>query len=286
MIYPLTTWCYLRGLCGLDNAGHLLEACPVLPAKPHRPYLHRDTSPRQRAQAVLDHYRFVQGLPAGLRQVLQVYRETPLVTLDGKQGEPLKITCSPCGFDREGELMLTLYFYGVPVSRLSFSFIRYHGVYTAFIGGLQGPPRGASPAVMQQATRACHGMFPRRLVYEALSVLVRLCRVNRIVAVTEESHVLRHRRYLGRKKGRFVARYSESWKALGGVAALGFYHLPVFLPEREAADVPARKRSEYRRRSVMLSRIREMAERRTCRQENPVTREAPGAEKTQNGNQK
>ncbi len=124
-VYPDATFRYLRALCELENLEQLLEASPVLPAKLHRPYLYRSNTVRQRAQAVLEHYQFVRTQPEPVRRYLQVYRETPLVTTEGRGGEQISVTCTPCGFDREGELMLVLYCDGTPVIRISFSFIRW-----------------------------------------------------------------------------------------------------------------------------------------------------------------
>ncbi|WP_274538283.1 DUF535 family protein, partial [Escherichia coli] len=99
----------------------------------HRPYLYRSNTVRQRAQAVLEHYQFVRTQPEPVRRYLQVYRETPLVTTEGRGGEQLSVTCTPCRFDREGELMLVLYCDGTPVIRISFSFIRKRLTRTVLI---------------------------------------------------------------------------------------------------------------------------------------------------------
>ena len=255
-VYPDATFRYLRALCELEDLEQLLEASPVLPAKLHRPYLYRSNGVRQRAQAVLDHYHFIRTLPEPVRRYLQGYRETPLVSTEGRGGEQISVTCTPCGFDREGELMLVLYCRGVAVTRISFSFIRWQGRYTLFIGGLQGP-REDGVDIIRQATRICHGLFPRRVLCEAVAVLAEICRLDTITAVSEDRHVLRHDRYAARKQGRFVARYSECWISVGGVLCVGegVYQLPVPLPRKEVEDIPVRKRAEYRRRNGLLNTI-------------------------------
>lgn len=255
-VYPDATFRYLRALCELENLEQLLEASPVLPAKLHRPYLCRSNTVRQRAQAVLEHYQFIRTQPEPVRRYLQVYRETPLVTTEGRGGEQISVTCTPCGFDREGELMLVLYCDGTPVIRISFSFIRWRGNFTLFIGGLQGP-REDGADIIRHATRVCHGLFPRRVLCEAVAALAEVCRLYTITAVSEEQHVLRHDRYAARKQGRFVARYSECWISAGGVYdESGVYRLSVPLPRKDAEDIPARKRAEYRRRNALLDSIR------------------------------
>lgn len=255
LVHPRVTFRYLQALCELDEPERLLEANPVLPAKPHRPYLHRGSDARQRARSVLEHYHFIQAQPDSVRAYLKIYQEVPLLRIEGRDGENLNVTITPCGFDREGELMLVLYYRGVPVTRISFSFVRWQGKFTLFIGGLQGP-REEGADIIRQATRACHGLFPRRVLCEVASALSSLCLLDSITAVSEENHVLRHDRYALRKQGRFVARYSECWMAAGGtITGDGFYRLPVPLPRKTADDIPARKRAEYRRRNALLDAV-------------------------------
>ncbi|EHY3137783.1 DUF535 domain-containing protein [Escherichia coli] len=255
-ICPGISFRYLQALCELENLEQLLEASPVLPAKFHRPYLYRDSTVRQRAQAVLEHYHFVRAQPELVKRYLQVYRETPLVSTEGRGGEQISVTCTPCGFDREGELMLVLYCDSTPVIRISFSFIRWRGYFTLFIGGLQGPREGGAD-IIRHTTRVCHGLFPRRVLCEAVAALAEVCQLYAITAVSEEQHVLRHDRYAARKQGRFMARYSECWVSVGGVQkGSGFYRLPVPLPRKSMENIPARKRAEYRRRNALLDGIR------------------------------
>ncbi|OKW74743.1 hypothetical protein AWP73_01390 [Escherichia coli] len=255
-VYPDATFRYLQALCELEDLEHLLEAIPVLPAKLHRPYLYRSNVVGQRAQAVLEHYHFVRAQPEQVRHYLQIYQETPLVSTEGRGGAQISITCTPCGFDREGELMLVLYCGNRPVIRISFSFIRWRGSFTLFIGGLQGPKEDGVDTI-RHATRACHGLFPRRVLCEAVATLAEVCRLYTITAVSEEQHVLRHSRYAERKQGRFVAHYSECWISVGGKHdGNGFYQLPVPLPRKGTEDIPVRKRAEYRRRNALLDSIR------------------------------
>lgn len=255
-VYPDATFRYLQALCELEDLELLLEAIPVLPAKLHRPYLYRNNAVEQRAQAVLDHYHFVRAQPEPVRRYLQIYQETPLVSTEGRGGEQISITCTPCGFDREGELMLVLYCDNIPVIRISFSFIRWRGRFTLFIGGLQGPHEYGAHTI-RHTTRVCYGLFPRRVLCEAVTALAEVCRLYTITAVSEEQHVLRHGRYAVRKQGRFVAHYSECWISVGGKHdGNGFYQLPVPLPRKGTEDIPVRKRAEYRRRNALLDSIR------------------------------
>lgn len=254
--HPLITTRYFRALCELSDIDHLLEVNPTLPAKIHRPYLFRNSRTGFRVQAVLDHYHLIRSLPQEVRRMLNVSRETSLVRTEGKDGRWLDISCSPCGFDREGELMLILRFNGEVITRISFTLLYWQGHRMVFVGGLQGPAAGTGTAIIREATRACYGLFPRRLLCEVLSVVAGMCGAGGIVAVSEDNHVLRQLRYFYQKKGRFVARYSECWKSAGGKYFEGFWYLPPELPRKDAGEIPARKRAEYRRRNALLDEVR------------------------------
>lgn len=123
-----------------------------------------------------------------------------LAHLEGKNGALVDIYCGPCGYDREGELTLTLCFNDTPLARLSFSFIRHEGKQIALVAGLQGPSKHVGPQVIRNATKDCYGLFPKRMLYEAFATLMLACNVDEIYAVSENNHVYRQLRYLFQKK--------------------------------------------------------------------------------------
>ncbi|WP_146640466.1 DUF535 family protein, partial [Salmonella enterica] len=76
-------------------------------------------------KAILEHYQFVQSFPENkIKKILLSEEQILLAHLEGKNGALVDIYCGPCGYDREGELTLTLCFNDTPLARLSFSFIR------------------------------------------------------------------------------------------------------------------------------------------------------------------
>lgn len=60
---PVASIQYYYGLQSLNYIDDILIVQPILPAKIHRPYLHKGGRVSNRAQYILDHYRFVQSLP-------------------------------------------------------------------------------------------------------------------------------------------------------------------------------------------------------------------------------
>lgn len=72
-----------------------------------------------------------------------------------------------------------------------------------FIGGLQGEMKFTHQGI-QNATKACHGLFPKRLVMEAACLFAQRLQ-EEIIAVSNETHIYRSLRYRD-KEGKIHAR--------------------------------------------------------------------------------
>lgn len=138
MISPVSSVRYYQELLSLKSIDKILEMQPTLPAKIHRPYLYKGGLARNRRKNIVGHYRFVQSLPMKQQAFLLPDKDVLLVQFTGKNGEDFNIHCSSGGFDREGELMLSLSFNNIPVadcpSRLSRQ-KRTLCIYWRFAGG-------------------------------------------------------------------------------------------------------------------------------------------------------
>lgn len=256
LLNPVTTIKYFNELCNLNQPRSLIAHHPLLPAKIQRPYLYTGLSVRCRAKAILEHYQFVQSFPENkLKEILLSDEQTLLVHLKGKNDAQIDIYCGPCGYDREGELTLTLCFNDTPLARLSFSFIHHQGKQIALVAGLQGPSKDVGPYVIRNATKACYGLFPKRMLYEAFATFIQSCNVAEIYAVSEKNHVYRQLRYLFQKRKTFVASYSEFWASLNGVKEGDLYHLPSQVMRKAPESIPSKKRAEYRNRYHILDTI-------------------------------
>lgn len=253
LLHPVTTIKYLNGLCGLEHPGKLITGNPILPTKIQRPYLYKGLSVRNRAKAILEHYRFVQSFPHyGIKQLFLSEKQTLLAYVEGKGGSKIDIFCGPCGYDREGELTLTLCFNEIPLARLSFAFIRHAGQQAAFIAGLQGPDKSIGVGIIRDATKKCYGLFPKRILYEAFTAVLKECGINEIYAVSERNHVYRQLRYFFQKRTVFVASYSEFWESIDGVKEGTLYHLPLQKIRKSPENIASKKRAEYRNRYRLL----------------------------------
>ncbi|EEQ4813764.1 DUF535 domain-containing protein [Escherichia coli] len=256
LIYPVISIKHYNELKSLKIYDDMISRQPLLPAKIHRPYLHKGGKIKQRSQYILQHYRFVQELPAEKKDVLFPLDEYILAAFSGKNNEEIKICCSSCSFDREGELMLTLLFNNIPVCRISFTIVRFGMNNVFFIGGLQGPPKNIEHQVIRISTKSCYGLYPKRIIFEALTVLASLCDIEQIYAVSENSHVFKQLRYRRQKKNSFVALYSDFWCSIGGVKYKDLYKLPVDIKRKSLCDIASKRCAEYKRRYDLLDKIR------------------------------
>lgn len=257
LAFPVTTLRYLHQLSRLPDLHQVMGVQGLLPAKPHRPYLRAGISVAARAQAILDHYQMVGALQNGaLRQLLQSPGDNLLATLQGKNDEAFEIFSCPGRFDREGENTLVLRYQHEVIASLSFSLIREAGQRTLLIGGLQGPRKHISNEVIREATKAAHGLFPKRILMEVVGRLAQQCAIEQILAVGDTTHVFRSLRYRHSKRDYFFASYSEFWLSLGGEARKdALFLLPLSLPRKALEDIASKKRAEYRRRYELLDAL-------------------------------
>lgn len=256
LAFPVTTFSYMAQMSRLPAMRQALTIQGLLPAKIHRPYLCAHFSVKQRAQALLDHYGTVQQLPRALYQLFLSPVDHNLARLHGKNDELFEVICSSGRFDREGEITLVLLYNGITIASLSFSFIRQAARLGLLIGGLQGPRKTVDASVIRDATKASHGLFPKRVLLETLFCLAARCGVQQIEAVGDETHVFRSLRYRHSKKALFHASYSEFWLSLNGEALNnGLYRLPLAMPRKPLEEIASKKRAEYRRRYEFMDSL-------------------------------
>lgn len=100
-------------------------------------------------------------------------KETILLELQGKDEARFTLSASSAGkAEREGETTLWLRDGNQTLlASATFSVVRQQEQWQLVIGGLQGPRRNVPHEVIKLATRACHGLFPKRLLIEFIWAL-------------------------------------------------------------------------------------------------------------------
>lgn len=70
--------------------------------------------------------------------------------------------------------------------------------------------------MIKQATRACFGLFPKRLLLEFIWLLAARSAIESIYGVSDNGHVFRALRYRLSKGRHFHASYDEFWQSIDG----------------------------------------------------------------------
>lgn len=229
-----------------------------LPDKIHKPYLCLGLSVQQRAAALFEHYDFVEKIAnTTLKSTFLSAQGRVVATFSGKDGERFTVKMGSYGkSEREGETNMFLYMDGIRLAALTFCAARRPEGAVMIVGGFQGANRATVHEVIRQATKSCHGLFPKRLLLECLQRIGAGLGVRRILAVSDAGHVFRSLRYRYRKKSVFVASYNEFWDSINAVPySPSLYDIPLAIPRKTLEELPSKKRSEYRKRYALLDEM-------------------------------
>lgn len=258
---PRMTGKLLDSLTKQPQLMHILNVQPGLPCRLHRPWLSTHMSPQQTIDALCCHYQqMLDKLPDSIANHYLSAHGAQLATIEGKEGQRYCIYLgADAMLDKEGEATLTFRDENnIALAELTFTLCQYNGVSTFFIGGLQGAKADVPHQLIQAATKACHGLFPKRLVVDALLTLGELLSVKHVRAVSNETHIYRSLRYRRKKRDKLHADYNSFWESLSAtVDSEGDYVLPLALPRKTMEEIASKKRAEYRRRYELLDALQQ-----------------------------
>ena len=231
-----------------------LKLAPRLSQKLHRPYLHRRLGNTAKVAMLQQHYGRMLQLPAHVRSQLLSLENLNIASVSGKDEAGFSwVLGHNHYFDKEGELSLQfLDSQQVALATLTFTLCQYQGQPVALIGGLQGPRKEFGHDCIRTATKACHGLFPKRLVLEALTVIARELGCQQVLAVCKDSHIYSSWRY--RKE--FQADYDSFWLDIGAEKIDNdYFRIPFPIPRKPMEEIASKKRSEYNRRYALLDEM-------------------------------
>lgn len=255
LAWPVAT---RRMLTAITQEPVMREVLPVqhtLPSKIHRPYLYNGMPLAARTHAIISHYQYVKQLSSrSLRQAMLTQQGVELANFAGKNGETFTVTLACTGrCEREGEVNLLFRQDGVQLAMLTFAVTTVGGERVAMIGGIQGAHRDTPHELIREATKACYGLFPKRLLMETLTLICAETGVTKIEAVSDQGHIFRSLRYRLKKRSLFHASYNAFWQTLNGQPSGNkLYSLPLSFPRKPLEEIASKKRSEYRKRYDLL----------------------------------
>ncbi|MEB6378141.1 VirK/YbjX family protein [Leclercia adecarboxylata] len=268
LLFWSSTTRMLEALSRRDDFPLLLTAQTTLPVKTQRQYLTRGLSAGERANAILHHYAWIDALPD--TSLIRLFTSpTPHVLLQFATKEDVSYriyATSAVKAEREGETTLWLRAGdNTLLASLTFSVVAENGQNALVIGGLQGPRKDVGRETIKNATRACYGLFPKRILLEAIFILAKQSGISAIYGVSDEGHVFRALRYRFSKGRHLHASYDEFWKSLGATPHGAFrWALPAGMERKSLESIASKKRAEYRRRFQLLDEIEQAISARFC----------------------
>ena len=238
--------------------GYYFSCQTNLPCKLQRPYLASCLSQQERFEALAYHYDFLARHSDSMTKAF--YNPNiacELADVKVKNDANIKIALQARNkFAREGEI--SLYFYdndGIDLATITFTIMQYQQKTTLFIGGLQGTGHHDARIRVQQATKQCYGLFPKRVALEAALVIARYFNLEQIVAVGNKTHIYNNWRYNTRQE-RILSDYDDFWLTIDGKQdSNGLFILPNLIYRKSLDEIASKKRSEYRNRYALLDQL-------------------------------
>jgi hypothetical protein len=226
-----------------------VKARPALGSALFRPYVNSQWTPRQRKFAIEGHYQLLDG---PMRMLRLAPRERLTLATVRVGAAAIDVTLdAPSWFSHEGEQTLSLFSDTQRLYSVAFSLGSEAGVRVAYIGALQGLAGAEALDIYRDLTHTLHGLRPRELLLTAFRRVCEQAVVTRLLAVSDACHARRSDYF--RRSTKVSTSYDAVWREHDGqLRADGFFELPVAVPRRAPESIPARKRSQYRRRYEML----------------------------------
>jgi len=233
-----------------------LSRYPLIEGAMYWPYLNHKWSTAKRLQVIDQHYRMLHGPATILAHATLADLELANCELESP-GLRLVLEKAPW-FLREGELVLSIFVDAHRVYSVAFTLGIEDGQPLIYVGALQGRNIDNVMEIYRNMTHALHGMRPRDFLMTALKFLASALQINVIWGVCTENQQHRAQYFGGTHDEKLVANYDEVWLEHGGIAmGNGFFSLSSKVQFKDMADIPTRKRANYRRRYNMLERLAE-----------------------------
>ena len=258
LLMPRLSREWMNELSQWSDLDTLITRQAALPVRLHRPYLAVNFSRHQVLDALRYHYTLLSEAMSS--EELTTYLNTQALTLaqiEGKNGDTFTLELTmQINLDKEGDsTILMRNADGDVLAEMTFTLLDYQNQRTLFIGGLQGGKRDLPHEAIQNATKSCHGLFPKRLVMEAVCRFAERLHVDQILAVSNDVHIFRGERYQDKNK-KILSDYDTFWEAVGGERDNeGYFHIPVAIARKDIAEIASKKRAEYRRRYELMDAI-------------------------------
>ncbi len=230
-------------------------ACyPLIEGAMYWPYINHEWSVEKRLEVIDQHYRLLDGEASIIADA--TFADLELVRMDTEfPGLHLVLEKAPW-FLREGEIVLSIFVNEHRVYSAAFTLGVEDGRRVAYVGALQGRNIENIMEIYRSMTHALHGMRPRDFLLATLKLLLSSMSVETIWGVCTDNQQHWGKYFAGAHDQKLVADYNEAWVEHEGIAiGNGFFELQPKVQFKDMADIPSRKRANYRRRYAMLEKL-------------------------------
>ncbi|WP_369790800.1 VirK/YbjX family protein [Rouxiella sp. WC2420] len=259
LLMPKSTFKVLGFLATNPDAKRLMARQPSLPYKVHRPYLRANLKTKDKIKSICEGSRLIfTSLESSVYKKIYSSDGLQLAKIEGKNGDYTIKMGMENKFSREGELVLNLRnSEGITLASCAFGFVFENDMPCLFIGAMQGGEKLCTPELIKEATKSCYGLFPKRILIEIVCFLANKFECSKILAVSNKTHIFQSGRYKKRKSSLMLADYDGFWESLSGHRnAKNDYELPLEIKRKDIEEVTSKKRSEYRKRYVLLDDLK------------------------------
>lgn len=255
----------LQLLGALDSAKKLRRANPgsslfeLVASTPHlsdlaaRPFVSAGWNCRTRLARMIDHCTVVDRLGHPFNLLTRQYFEVMSFALGDNQCRLM--LDRPAWLECDGLLTTTLWVGIDRIFSISFCLSDAGGLRTAYVGGIQGRRHSSSLEQNRSLTKAANGLRPSDLAFELFRMMLPRLGIDALKCVSNSHRYQKTRRALMTisNDDQVLLDYDALWTGRGGISSHeGFFDVPVRRTDRDADDIPARKRSMYEKRYALL----------------------------------
>ena len=234
---------------------------PLLHAKIQHDYVLSGIGVAKRLALASGHFdTFLHRVPRILTAAIYIGSGLHLATIEaGETRYELRLLHLPHCW-QEGEVSIGLFEGSALIGSVTFILGQTHEFSTALpggelalmLGGIQGLQDEDGQCVFRRATKAMHGLRPFSLLVHAARSIAQGFGSTRLLAISDTSHALRHKR----SKGKIRLSYDAIWRDHGAqLVDPGVFDLGVTAKPKDLADIPSHKRAQYRRRYALMESI-------------------------------
>ncbi len=221
-----------------------------------RAFFFKGATLSERIRLIKEHFLYLQRqLRAPF--VHGLYADAPILLWRAQDGEGdwhVELA-SEAGQRKEGMLSLIMKCGDAYIYQAMFWIARdKEGAYSLFIGALQGPNMEHAREVVKALTKRAHRYRTKNLMLYMVRATARALSLQHIYAVSNEGYYANNHIRRDRK---LKTDFGAFWEEAGGHVTDDprFYELPLTEARKTEAEIPTRKRANYRRRYAMLDAI-------------------------------